>query len=112
MTDDDRALAVGRCVLALCELLRPRVEPQPERPAATAPAPLLSKQQIAAALGISPAGVDRLVRDGKIPHVRVGDVRRFDLAAVRAALEASAPATTTTTTRDGAPVRLLSRGPR
>lgn len=82
---------------------------------ATAPtsvAPLLSKQQLAAQLGISPAGVDRLVRDAKIPFVRVGDVKRFDFAAVRSALEvAQAPASSVDVVRE-APVRLLSRGAR
>jgi excisionase family DNA binding protein len=54
------------------------------------PAPLLSKQQIAAALGVSTATVDRLCRERAIPFVTVGDSRRFDLANVRQALEARA----------------------
>ena len=50
--------------------------------------PLLDKRALAHALGVSTAKVDRLCREGRIPFVRVGEVRRFDLAAVRAALEA------------------------
>jgi len=50
------------------------------------PAPLIDKREIARALGISTAKVDRLCRDHRIPFVRVGDVRRFDLVAVREAL--------------------------
>jgi excisionase family DNA binding protein len=54
------------------------------------PAPLLTKQQLAAALGVSTATIDRLCREGTIPFVPVGDSRRFDLASVRQALEARA----------------------
>ena len=80
---------------------------------ATTTTALVTKQALAAQLGISVAGVDRLVRDGRIPFVRVGDVRRFDPVAVRAALEQREPleaARTRATTE--APVRLLSRGSR
>jgi excisionase family DNA binding protein len=51
-----------------------------------AQAPLASKSEVASALHVSPATIDRLVRAGRIPFVRVGDVRRFDLECVRAAL--------------------------
>jgi excisionase family DNA binding protein len=51
-----------------------------------APAALASKSEVASALRVSPASIDRLVRAGRIPFVRVGDVRRFDLESVRAAL--------------------------
>jgi excisionase family DNA binding protein len=54
-----------------------------EPPALT---PLLDKRELAHALRISTAKVDRLCRDGRIPFVAVGDVRRFDLSAVLAAL--------------------------
>jgi hypothetical protein len=52
---------------------------------------LLDKRALAHALGVSTATVDRLCRARRIPFVIVGDVRRFDLACVRAAL-ATAPA--------------------
>ncbi len=55
--------------------------------AASAPA-LVTKQAAAGALGISTGTLDRLVRAGRVPFVKVGDVRRFDLAAVRASLVA------------------------
>jgi excisionase family DNA binding protein len=57
-------------------------------PGPAGPAPLLTKQELASALRVSTATVDRLCRDGKIPIVRVGESRRFDLASVRCALEA------------------------
>jgi excisionase family DNA binding protein len=47
---------------------------------------LLDKRELAHALRVSVAKVDRLSRDGRIPFVIVGDVRRFDLTAVLAAL--------------------------
>jgi hypothetical protein len=53
--------------------------------------PLINKKDLAHALGVSIASVDRLSRDGRIPWVPVGDVRRFDLEAVRQALRAQAP---------------------
>jgi excisionase family DNA binding protein len=59
-------------------------------PCAPEPAPLLSKQQLAAALGVSTATIDRLCREGAIPFLPVGDSRRFDLGSVRQALEARA----------------------
>jgi excisionase family DNA binding protein len=62
----------------------------PLAPRLAEPAPLLSKQQLAAALGVSTAKVDRLCRDGAIPFLTVGDSRRFDPISVRAALEARA----------------------
>ena len=59
--------------------------------AGTTTAPLVDKRTLAHALGVSTASVDRLCREGRIPFVLVGEVRRFDLDAVRAALEARAP---------------------
>ncbi len=59
-------------------------------PRAAEPAPLLSKQQLAAALGVSTATVDRLCREQSIPFLTVGDARRFELVSVRQALEARA----------------------
>jgi excisionase family DNA binding protein len=52
------------------------------------PPPLLDKRALAHALGVSTAKIDRLVRSGEIQYVLVGEVRRFDLDAVRVALEA------------------------
>jgi excisionase family DNA binding protein len=50
------------------------------------PARLLSSQDCAAALGVSVATLNRRVGEGAIPYVTIGDSRRFDLDAVRAAL--------------------------
>jgi len=56
------------------------------------PAPaLLTRAQLAKQLGTSIASVDRLVRRGA-PYVRLGDHRRFRLAAVLAWLEQPAGA--------------------
>jgi excisionase family DNA binding protein len=79
---------------------------------------LIDKRSLAHGLGVSPATVDRLCRDGRIPFVRVGDVRRFDLVAVRAALaetstaKSSAPPTSILGHAGLAGVRLRSRKPR
>jgi excisionase family DNA binding protein len=80
-----------------------------------APTPLLDKKALSHALGVSLASVDRLCRDGRIPFVSVGDVRRFDFAAVLAALDGGGPATPPTTKPARTmprEVRLLSRGSR
>ncbi len=81
---------------------------------------LVDKRLLAHALGISVATVDRLCRAGAIPFVHVGDARRFDLEAVRAALRPSdtpappptKPASTPTTrarSSDTFGIRLRSR---
>ena len=49
--------------------------------------PLVDKSTLAKALDASIPTIDRLCRASVIPFVYVGDVRRFDVAAVRAALE-------------------------
>jgi hypothetical protein len=61
---------------------------RPEAPSTAPPLPLLDKRALAHALGVSTASVDRLCRQGRIPFVLVGEVRRFDLEAVRIALRA------------------------
>ncbi|MBV9948143.1 MAG: hypothetical protein JOZ69_14910 [Myxococcales bacterium] len=53
--------------------------------------PLIDKRTLAHALATSIASIARLCRDQRIPFVLVGEVRRFDLEAVRAALRASVP---------------------
>ena len=78
--------------------------------------PLVDKRALGHALGISPTTVDRLCRDGQIPFIRVGDVRRFDIVAVRAALQESRRGEESTAPARAAGqvlvpgVRLLSRG--
>ncbi len=57
-------------------------------------AALLSKQQLASALAVSTATIDRLCREHTIPFLTVGDSRRFELARVREALEARTAETT------------------
>jgi hypothetical protein len=65
---------------------------QTQAAAATKPMnPLIDKRTLAQALGVSMASIDRLCRDERIPFVLVGEVRRFDLEAVRQALPARAP---------------------
>jgi excisionase family DNA binding protein len=53
--------------------------------------PLVDKRMLAHALGVSIPSIDRLCRSQRIPYVLVGELRRFDLEAVREALRASAP---------------------
>lgn len=50
--------------------------------------PLLSVRQLAAALNVSTAWVHRAAQAGKIPHVRAGNLLRFERAAVLKALSA------------------------
>jgi excisionase family DNA binding protein len=78
---------------------------------------LLDKRALAHALGVSTATVDRLCRTNRIPFVRVGDARRFDFVAVRAALDASSAPWPTARLGPTPPlpmsaVKLLTRGGR
>jgi hypothetical protein len=61
---------------------------RPDAPSTAPPLPLLDKRALAHALGVSTASIDRLCRQGRIPFVLVGEVRRFDLDTVRVALGA------------------------
>jgi hypothetical protein len=99
------------------EMLRTADGPGPSK---SAP-PLLDKRALAHALGVSTATVDRLCRHGRVPYVHVGDVRRFDLDAVRSALRVHGPGPikAQTLAREPGPdaasardVRLLSRSGR
>jgi len=79
-------------------------------PASATPSPLVDKKECARALGISTTSLDRMTAAGKVPFLRVGDVRRYDFAAVRAALETPAATPTRPAPRERvAGVRLLSR---
>ena len=49
---------------------------------------LISKNDTAKALSVSPRTVDTLVKEGRIPSVKVGGRRLFDIAEVIAALKA------------------------
>jgi hypothetical protein len=82
---------------------------------AATPTPLLTKSELAAHLKKSPASIDRYVRDGLVPYVRVGAERRFDLTAVLSALGTrqatpnSAPSVAAFETEHTGGVRLLSK---
>jgi hypothetical protein len=88
----------------------------PPAPMASMP-PLLDKRELARALGVSVATIDRLDREGQ-PFLRVGDVKRYDLATVHAwHRERSVPVPPSAPPHAAAPlpapepsgVRLLSR---
>jgi hypothetical protein len=49
---------------------------------------LVDKRRLADALGVSVATIDRQSAKGRIPFLLVGEHRRYDIVAVRAALEA------------------------
>jgi hypothetical protein len=76
---------------------------------------LVAKGVAAAALSVSVSTLDRLCRAGVIPFVYAGEVRKFDLVAVRAALDAYTAARRTKPPAHGAAreetpgVRFLSR---
>jgi hypothetical protein len=82
-----------------------------------APACLVDRSGLATALAISLPTVDRLCKAGTIPWIQIGDVRRFDLGAVRSALQKCAAKAKVNMSRvgsdeaDGAPsgVRRVSR---
>ncbi|MGO9833994.1 MAG: hypothetical protein ACLP1X_07255 [Polyangiaceae bacterium] len=73
-----------------------------DAPATRSAPPLVDKRALAHAHGASRATVDRLCPQGRIPYVHVGDVRRFDIETVRAALRATGPG----------PVNVLCAAPR
>jgi hypothetical protein len=52
--------------------------------------PHVNRRALAHALGVSTTTVDRPCRQGCIPYVHMGDVLRFDVETVRAALRATA----------------------
>ncbi|MFT3769645.1 MAG: tyrosine-type recombinase/integrase [Minicystis sp.] len=81
--DEARRARIHAAVDALLDALFDDTEPAPAAPAPTAPAVLVDKREVARTLGVSVATVDRLDREGQ-PFIRVGDVKRYDLAAVLA----------------------------
>lgn len=107
-------------VVLLARELAPLVAEELARvapPMAPSPSPMVAKQEAARHFNVSTATLDRLCRTGEIPYVTIGDSRRFDLAAVRAALEARAgaepkapPVSSPPETSTG--VRRVSRGAR
>jgi predicted DNA-binding transcriptional regulator AlpA len=57
-------------------------------PGPRAPDPLLDREGLAKALGVSLPTVDKLKRDKTFPTIKILDAPRFDLAEVRAWLRA------------------------
>jgi excisionase family DNA binding protein len=84
----DLSGALDALVERVAERVVERMTPVFENKAPSPPgATLLSKSELASELHVSTATVDRLVRAGRLPFARVGDARRFDVDAVRRALE-------------------------
>ena len=85
-----RGAALMETLEAFVDMVASRVadklRPMLAETSAPPPSPLLSKGEVASALRVSGATIDWLVRAGRIPFVRVGDVKRFDLEVVRSAL--------------------------
>lgn len=112
---DPRRARIHAAVDALLDALQP--EPAPPHSLNVSTSPLVSKQEAARHFNVSTATIDRLCRSGEIPYITIGDSRRFDLVAVRAALETRAtqpvasPASSPPETSTGG-VRRLSRGTR
>lgn len=81
--DEARRARIHAAVDALIDALLDSVEPTYPSPASIAPASLIDKRELARALNVSVATVDRLDREGQ-PFLRIGDAKRYDLASVLA----------------------------
>jgi hypothetical protein len=88
MPADDLSQHVGALLDVLASLVAEKLAQKGGGVPQAPPAALVPKQGLAAALGISPTQVDRLVRDGRIPFFNIGATKRFDVVAVREALQA------------------------
>lgn len=86
MKAPDDSMVVTLTVTELRELVRSEVDSALAEALAGArkPPALLSRAALADALGISLPTVDRMRREQGFPKVRVGDVHKFELAAVLA----------------------------
>src|SRR5262252_5604119 len=84
LDDPHRARILALVGELLDELLPAPAAPAPSSAApASAPVPLVDKREMARLLGVSVATVDRHDREGQ-PHLYIGDVKRYDAAAVLA----------------------------
>jgi hypothetical protein len=79
---DPQRARIHAAVDALLDALLEPAEPAPP-PAPALDVRLVDKREAARALAVSVATIDRLDREGQ-PFVRVGDAKRYDLAAVLA----------------------------
>ncbi len=68
-----------------------RVAAEPVAPAREAAPALLSAEELGAQLGLTKFKVMAMARTGEIPRTMAGRYPRFDLAAVKTALNGSAP---------------------
>jgi excisionase family DNA binding protein len=82
-------IARGHAMLAQAARLRASRSVPCDTATPVRPTPLVDVRDCAYALGVSSATIHRLVRSGRVPFVVVGQSKRFDLAAVREALEHS-----------------------
>lgn len=115
---DPRRARIHAAVDALLDALQPEPVPPPS-PMVSTSAQMVDKRELARALSVSVATVDRLDKEGQ-PHVRIGDAKRYDVAAVLAwhrersaqqpASPSTAPASSPPETSSG--VRRVSRGSR
>ena len=78
----DALEAQARALRAQAAALEAATTSAPPAPVASM-SPLLDKRELARQLGVSVATIDRLDREGQ-PFLRVGDAKRYDLAAVHA----------------------------
>lgn len=81
--DDPRRARFLALVGELWDALRPEPEALPLASPLATPAPLIDKRELARTISVSVATIDRLDREGQ-PHVRIGDAKRYDVAAVLA----------------------------
>jgi excisionase family DNA binding protein len=81
LTVDQLITAQARAAELLQEISPMRTE------LGASPSRLVDATEAAAALGIKSSWLLARAREGRIPHVKLGKYRRFDLADVRAALQ-------------------------
>ena len=81
--DDPRRARFLALVGELWDALLPAPEALPLASPVSTPPPLVDKRELARTISVSVATVDRLDREGQ-PYVRIGDAKRYDVAAVLA----------------------------
>ena len=90
MDSVSRSSKKQRLLAAIATLVDLLLEDDTPAPIASTSRRLIDRTELAEILGVSQPTLRKMVRSGRLPYVQVGDVHRYDVDEVRAAL-ASAP---------------------